>query len=278
MSWVNDLASVAGMPAGAATLAVAMYAACAAAEKAARPEALQDIGRILKDPSWSRSVRPSAIVARVFVWTFGERQFGQKCIKRSPIVSFLMLVIFSLIFVHEGGHVTGKGTPLLAAIAGIVTLFVPDYVALGKTRMLLSQYDAGVEAVGVLVILLIDFLASAAISLFSLCVFQILVFHELPSWQLLRLTYEGLRFLIGLGRQPDPMPMYVMFLISTLFTSVWTVLILSSTAVLKLLAPVQRFTSWFFDVENHPVKAIGIVSGALVMAGSLVWTILIHLL
>jgi len=36
MSWVNDLASVAGIPAGAATLAVAMYAACAAAEDAAR--------------------------------------------------------------------------------------------------------------------------------------------------------------------------------------------------------------------------------------------------
>lgn len=43
MAWVNDLASPAGIPAGAATVAVAMYAACTAAEKAARPEALQDI-------------------------------------------------------------------------------------------------------------------------------------------------------------------------------------------------------------------------------------------
>ena len=49
MPWINDLASSAGIPAGAATLAVAMYAACAAAEKAARPQALQDIGRTLKD-------------------------------------------------------------------------------------------------------------------------------------------------------------------------------------------------------------------------------------
>jgi hypothetical protein len=31
MSWVNDMASSLGIPAGAATLAVAMYAACAAA-------------------------------------------------------------------------------------------------------------------------------------------------------------------------------------------------------------------------------------------------------
>jgi hypothetical protein len=38
MSWVNDLASVAGIPGGAAVVAGAMYGACAAAEKAARPE------------------------------------------------------------------------------------------------------------------------------------------------------------------------------------------------------------------------------------------------
>jgi hypothetical protein len=57
MSWVNDLAAGLRIPAGAATLAVAMYAACVAAEKVARPEALKDIGRILKNTSWERSAR-----------------------------------------------------------------------------------------------------------------------------------------------------------------------------------------------------------------------------
>ena len=66
MSWVNDLASELGVPAGAATLAVAMYAACVAAEKAARPMALKDIGRVLKDSSWSRSMRPTAIIEQMF--------------------------------------------------------------------------------------------------------------------------------------------------------------------------------------------------------------------
>jgi len=61
---------------------------------------------------------------------------------------------------------------------------------------------------------------------------------------------------------------------STTFTSIWTFLILLSTTVIKLLAPLQRFTSWFFDVDKHPVKAIGVVSGALVMIGSLIWTVL----
>ena len=92
MSWVNDLAVGLGIPAGAATLAGTMYAACVAAEKAARPEALADIGQILKDPSWSRSARPSAIIQRVFVWTFGEQHLSWKCVRRSALASTLVFL------------------------------------------------------------------------------------------------------------------------------------------------------------------------------------------
>jgi hypothetical protein len=29
---------------------------------------------------------------------------------------------------------------------------------------------------------------------------------------------------------------------------------------------------WFFDVDRHPVKAIGIVSATVVLIGGLIWT------
>lgn len=61
---------------------------------------------------------------------------------------------------------------------------------------------------------------------------------------------------------------------STMLTSIWTILILLSTAIIKLLAPLQQFTAWFFNVERNPLTAVGVVSGALVMIGSLVWTVL----
>lgn len=83
MSWVGDLASSLGIPAGAATLAVAFYAACSAAEKSARPEALRDISRILVKSSWAVTVHPPAIIGRVFNWTFGERHLSIKCLTRS---------------------------------------------------------------------------------------------------------------------------------------------------------------------------------------------------
>ena len=72
----------------------------------------------------------------------------------------------------------------------------------------------------------------------------------------------------------DPLPLLPALFCSTLFTSIWTILILLATTVLKLLAPLQRFTAWFFDVEHHPVKVIGIVSAALLMIGSLIWALL----
>jgi hypothetical protein len=52
---------------GATTLALAMYAACATAEKTARPVALKDIGRILRDSSWSSFILPSEITRRLFL-------------------------------------------------------------------------------------------------------------------------------------------------------------------------------------------------------------------
>jgi hypothetical protein len=98
MSWVIDVASSMGIPAGAATLAVSMYAGCSAAEKAARPEALQDIARILKDPSWSRAVRPVSIIERLFRWTFGARQLSWKCVRRSIMATLMFSVSLMMIY------------------------------------------------------------------------------------------------------------------------------------------------------------------------------------
>ena len=60
--------------------------------------------------------------------------------------------------------------------------------------------------------------------------------------------------------------------LSTLFTSIWTALIFLSSIFLKLVAPIHRMTTWFFDVDNHPLEAVGNVAAGLVVAGSLGWS------
>jgi hypothetical protein len=281
MSWVNDLASAAGVPAGAATLALAMYAAFTAAEKAARPEALQDIGRILKNPSWSRSVRPSAIIERIFRWTFGERHLSWKCLTRSWIASLVITGVLTVIWFRSLIRDVVVGAPSFSIVPGwlaALTLVsaMPDYAALGKTRLLL-RLSRG--SLALYLVPITDIVLSVAISVGVLSAFFFLADHY--SW---KRTWFDMEHEINStcawyvsriqGNSAAPLSAYAIFIVSTLFTSVWAILILLSTAIVKLLTPVHRFTAWFFDVQQHPVQAIGIVAGALVMIGSLIWTVL----
>jgi hypothetical protein len=289
MSWVNDLASSAGMPAGAATLAVAMYAACAAAEKAARPEALADIGRILKDTTWERSARPSAIIERVFTWTFGERHLSLKCLLRSALGTLALVISVGLVNIMEtqSGEI-GYKLQMLFFVG-----FLPDYVALLKTRCLFIFLKQRGGSVRLIILSSSDIICSMIISsLFmalSLAIYALVKIYPwndpnypvtpyqtvLFIWELMAPTFNPMRHLAKLTYAPlEAITLYDVLYMSTLFTSIWMALVLLSTAVLKLLAPLHRFTGWFFDVEKHPVQAIGIVAGALVMVGSLIWTVL----
>jgi hypothetical protein len=146
--------------------------------------------------------------------------------------------------------------------------FAPDYVALLKTRILLKSMGDE-NLFGVISVLLPDVALSACISF---------VFAKLAA-----IAYAPVQHLSELSTGTliaDPIPelqragfadiqiYYAAFLLSTLFTSIWLALIVISSTLLKFLAPLQRFTSWFFDVEKHPLKAVGIVTGALVMLGA----------
>jgi hypothetical protein len=299
MAWQNDLASVLGIPAGAATLAVAIYAACTAAEKAASQQALADIGRILKNTTWERSVRPSAIIERVFVWTFGERQLSWKCVSRSIVASAVVLSLVALMHRHELASWSFGGTSSLVwfdtallLISFFAASVIPDYISIGKTRLLTTVIDTVYGHT--ILIVIFDIILSLIISAVSIYLGRALVFayysysicdmnpgpYSVCKLSISRILYgftalietkQDLSYYLGIGRG---FTYFVMPIPETLMTSIWTILIVLATTALKLLAPVHRFTAWFFDVEKHPVQAIGIVAGALVMLGSLIWSVL----
>ena len=277
MSWVNDLASELGVPAGAATLAVAMYAACVAAEKAARPMALKDIGRVLKDSSWSRSMRPSAIIEQMFDWTFGERHLSWKCVRRSASATILFVTAVCLFLFYRSGYflyANSYDEPLELS-ADILAAFLADYLALWKTRWLLRSKIGGLNSLFVLIL-------DAALSLTISCAFLwvgMFFVHFVNSTNMT--FYQGITMssdIVGyhLHHLFDPyfgvVTWYTPLMISTLLTSIWAALFLIASAVIKVASPLQRFTAWFFDVDRHPLKAVGVVSAALVMIGSLMWT------
>jgi len=273
MSWVNDLASGLGIPAGAATLAVAMYAACCAAEKVARPEALQDIARVLQNISWENSVKPSAIILRIFNWTFGYRHLSVRCIIASLMTTNIFVFTFSFIFFSslpsfiDPGTLTNFEGVSMSILVFLLIAAMPDYVSLAKSRIVFSKFIRPRGIVYILFAGLLDVLISILIAIGN-----VMLYVLIQGAGALYYSYAVLQGMKGLVGQ-EPLTYWDCYFFSTLFTSVWTSLILLSTTVIKLLSPIHHFTAWFFDVDKLPVQAIGIVSGALVMIGAGVWSL-----
>ena len=150
-----------------------MYGACTAAEKAARPEALRDIGRILKDSSWQGSVRPSAAIHRIFVWTFGEKHLSWRCVIASILATVATLIVLSFRDMHAvlENFAAYRG-PWLLIIFFATTSFLPDYVALYKTRLLLLSMHSRASTLGIFIV--VDITLSLVISAVSFAIVSVL--------------------------------------------------------------------------------------------------------
>jgi len=155
------------------------------------------------------------------------------------------------------------------------------YFALWKTGTIIHMLTAKRKATPILI--LVDVLISIIISCCALTIWS--YFLSIETGDSRRLTLFGLfvhelRYEI-LGGIADvfthaatSFPFNGVFVLSTLMTSAWTVTTLLSSALLKLILPLRLFINWFFPVEEHPIRAIGIVAGLLVWGGSIVVALL----
>jgi hypothetical protein len=277
MPWLNDLASGLGIPAGAAIIAGAMYAGCVAAEQNLRPEALTDVRRILQDSTWTQSTRPSALIERLFIWTFGERHLSWKCIKWSLFATIIFITAISVKLYLTAHRQPFEHFSFIQLSDFIFVSILPDYAALAKTRLLLRSLHTGS-----IIIIISDMVLSLLISLaflftYIISLYFIGLYNEYGTFSAYFafvvhvFKYEA--SWIFAPSQGKYYAEYDVFLLSTLLTSVWTALVLLATAVLKVSTPALKTIAWLYDVENHPIQAIGITIGALLMIGSLVWVV-----
>lgn len=275
MTWLSDLVSGFGVPAGAATIATAIYGASISAQRAARPAALREVGAFLREPA--SSIRPSAVVGRIFRATFGERHLSFKCLIRSMLATIIFTnAIVLTIWLKRKNEYTYyfNLTRELTWIDLIFIGIIPDYIALAKTRIIIT-----ISRAPMFILLILDVIISISISSVFCFTTTLLFFYfqyHLPlniaevksDWGIVVSNFTDVFFMSGTYGHDIP----EIYFSSTLFTSVWTGLIVTSTAVLKILSPIQSFTTWFFDVEKRPIEAIGLVAGALTIMGSLVWS------
>jgi hypothetical protein len=298
MAWANDLAALLGIPAGAASLAVAFYAACSAADKSARPEALKQISLALQSSAWTKTALPSAIIDRVFEWTFGERQFSFKCITRSVLASIIFVVCAALIVhAHIGKwpsialtEVTNLDLLPFLAMLYLIAGLIPDYIALAKTRVLLrsshrtSHYFAA--------LLIADLFLSVIISYIFLEISSIpeniLKAGNISEIGFVRALWEsllatGFTYIYDAIDAGEPTwffttfsdgeyPFAILLFSSTVLTSIWMLFVWLSGNIIKIANHLQRVSVWFFDVERHPVQALGAVSACLIMTIGFIWS------
>jgi len=169
-SWLDQLLSSTGIPRAVGTIAIAMYGACMAAQKVAGEKALRDISSALLNVSWSASLKPAAITKYVFITTFGRSHLSIHCIASSVLATVVFWFAGSLVMHYEiGTPVSTLFTNILEEpyiwLAFVVFCgFVPDYIALWKTRVLLQRWPHRSSAMSNLALVVSDVLLSILIA------------------------------------------------------------------------------------------------------------------
>jgi hypothetical protein len=281
MTWLSDLASALGVPTGGAIAAAAIYYGSIAAEREARREALRDLARLLRGPGWD----PTAGIQKLFVYTFGERHLSWLCLRRSIVASLTFIVSFGLQF----SLLTGEWPVRFIEYPShtfryLLLAFGCDYIALFKTRKLISVSAIARKPV---VLLFSDVVGSLLISLAinSIYIWQatggLIAFSRYDhffDWAI----SQGVGDIL-IGHQILPIfthsdyysfPYQGIYVLSTLMTSIWALLMLTSWSLLKVVVPLQRLMNWFFPIDSHPIRAIGVVGGGLVFVGSALISVL----
>jgi len=307
MDWLAQISSVLGAPAGGALLATAIYLGSARLEEQVRPEALRDIATFLKSAPKSYDVSLVAkSIVHLFGIIFGPRHLSWRCFWRSFLASGAVVLTIFLVIHHKHPEImrtaheaTRKGaSPAVLAFGEFVAFFIlcviPDYVSLGKGRLMLRrvQVCTTMPAIGfwILIDVILSYVISMtvywglsiAISAPNICYWLDGKYHcepiRGPLMLLGTIVWVTLLMTGTMFRDIESFSTAQVFLftfgVSTLLTSVWTLLIFVSASLIRLavyLQPVLRFMRWLFDMDQHPIKVIGLVFASIIWMGSVVY-------
>jgi hypothetical protein len=170
----------------------------------------------------------------------------------------------------------GLNTP--ASIAIPVWLII-DWISLTKARYLLYLMSTKHASLSVIIFFLLDVVASYLILLIVLVTVSGLSYITNPRspdilWNAIKLYLQLTPIIDYITRPSNTVSFFGVLSPSTLLTSAWTLLLVLTFFVAKLLVPLEqlrRFTAfWFRDVEKHPLTSIAKVAATLIIAGATV--------
>jgi hypothetical protein len=283
VAWFETISSALGAGAPGVALAGAIYAGSIALENEMRVEAKKDIARFVNNARINPSSQATAnFIVHAFETVFGPRHWTINCAIRSAVASTVFLVVMTLFVsikmdISSIGIRDVAGTIMWLFIVIAVPAYFADYISLYKGRIILKIMQKKTNIAKMCLFVFIDILASLSIGISVYYLYQCIWNASFVKTAYSMLSYiKHLVFGIPTGEWLSflgEIPLEI-FLLSTLMTSLWTVLIMLSSGALKIGGSanvLMRFVRWMFDVDAHPVRVIGLVAAVFVWAGSVVY-------
>lgn len=223
----------------------------------------------------------TVILAGAFDRVFGRRHLSLRCFAVSALCSLLFLTLLTLADIADEDPATFvyvDGMLPYFATAVLALAILPDYLSLLQTRWALRRIGAAGSGVGVAFWLVLDLALTIAIFVIvAPFLYSAGLYGAAKAGLTAPVSFDYLGFqraivgdFIAIGwRLGGPPPSTGVYFYSTMLTSIWLWLSGLGFLVMRFLValkPVFAFLAWALPVDTHPMRAMGTVAGALVLA------------
>jgi hypothetical protein len=280
--FLNALLEQLGKPLSLFTLCSTTFGFFVFIENMSSPQARTDFARYLKSTDFAKSVvHLPADTHALFERVFGARHFSWRCVTASIIFSVAAFAsIVGLKVLHDPQSLSWvreawEDYPglLYTLMSYAIWSIAPDYFNLLKTRKVLGIITTRqIRRPSVLALILFsDFLVGYAIFIVSFVPMGLFSLH----FVLYLLRAKGVDWhhvVSNFSFAPVPILSafqwpYEIFFWPGMVPSIWLWLFVAATLIVRLtarVAPVFRFSIYFLDIDQHPVRSVGVVASALV--------------
>lgn len=223
--------------------------------------------------------------AAVFDGIFGKKHFSRRCIIRSCIASFVTVLVLTLFWwmTHPDdfyGILSKTSLYEFILIYLLITIFLnsfADYFSLLETRWIIDRIKDTNSTPNILGFLAIDFVATVSIFLavMTISLFPIIyIVSFFPEnygsngyLEMLSHYWGELYYAITLKSEQGNDITVGVWLYSTFFTSIWVWLYFLSGLIVKIIVFFAKLLGWtvrFLDIDNKPLRSIGVVGVVIV--------------
>jgi len=294
-----------GAPAGAAVLFACFYKAGALLDENTSEQSHRDFAAYLRSGRLTGSLlRLPAGTRHCFEMVFGRRHLSLRCLATSlcfSIGSTAIVFLLSALLWPELLNLLWKALtesafgPFILGVMWrwMIWVVVVDYLNLLKTRRILSWIDAGRirRLPAIVLVTLGDYLLGYLVFLFGFSINQNAAVLRLPGAPLDPLSLAAFSLLGTMDLSATFPPWFVLtvrteepasllmalLLAASLLPSIWLWAYVFAAMITRAVARSRRlfgFLAYLLPLEEHPVRSVGMLSGALASAACLaIWAL-----